>query len=428
MTIDEIMRRIIRAHLNTILVCTLLPLALVFLIELKTPQTFTAQVRLQTEDSAPGSSTEADGLSGRVLALATTPAVVQQALRTAGQPASSSDALTAARHNVTAERLGESSVVVLSVLADDQQAASRTVSALADRVITFMNNGSRHQFDATMSAAKAAVTTARARRDRLQADLLTTNGLQARANLQTMLSTAQRDLDQAETQQAALVLSDVERDNVVAIDAGSPTVDPVPSALVPRSALALLLGLLTGLALAVTQETLRPRIAGIRVVARALDAPILGATGQRRAALAAAMSLAARRQGVETVVLVGVDDRDEKMTRQLLQEMVPGWQEEIASPAPVTATAKHRAAERVAAAADGRRAPEPTVTLSSQVRFTDRYGVTPAEEPTAGVVVVSAGTARRSSLDQVQDMVRAMRWPVVGVVEVTPRRSWLVSQ
>ena len=64
----------------------------------------------------------------------------------------------------------------------------------------------------------------------------------------------------------------------------------------------------------------------------------------------------------------------------------------------------------------------------AQVRFTDRFGVTPEEEPTAGVVVVSSGTARRDSLDHVQDIVRAMRWPVVGVVEVAPRRGWLVSQ
>ena len=61
------------------------------------------------------------------------------------------------------------------------------------------------------------------------------------------------------------------------------------------------------------------------------------------------------------------------------------------------------------------------------MRFTDRHGVTPAEELAAGVVVVSSGNARRTNLEDVEDMVRAMRWPVVGVVEFTPHRQWLVA-
>ena len=41
--------------------------------------------------------------------------------------------------------------------------------------------------------------------------------------------------------------------------------------------------------------------------------------------------------------------------------------------------------------------------------------------------MISSGTTLRSGLDDVQDVIRAMRWPVVGVVEVTARRSWLVA-
>ena len=448
MTIEEILRRIVRAHLNTIIACALIPLALVALVELRTAPTFSAQVRLQTVSTAPGSSTEAEGLSSRVLALATTPQVVQKALAAAGRPDTSQDAVEASLHRITAVRLGESPVVVLSVLDDSAGNAAKTVNALSKQVITFMNQGNRQPFDRTLADAKAQTASALARRDRLQRELLTTDGLQARANLQVMLAAAQKDLDQAEAQQGALVLSDVSRDQVVAVDASHPTVQRVASTLVPRSALAVLLGVLVGLALSVVAETLRPRIAGIRVMARALDAPVLGSTGQRRSPLAGSMSLAARRQGVETVVLVGVDDRDEKAARQLLAGMLQDRQETVTGAVPVPVqpsqvpsqvnghlngrlTGKHNAQH-----ADVPRAPEPasaapvppSVTMSSAVRFTDRYGVTPAEEPTAGVVVVSAGTARRSNLDDVQDMVRAMRWPVVGVVELAPRRGWLASQ
>jgi hypothetical protein len=421
-TLDEIMRRIVRAHLNTILLCVLIPLAVVLLIELRTPPTYSAQVRLQTLSGAPGSSTEADGLSSRVLALATTPQVVRSALHAAGQPAGSADALDASLHRITAERLGESSVVALSVLDHDRAAATRTVSALAQRVTTFMNSGSRAQFDAALRDVDRRSAAALQHRDKVQGDLLHTDGLQARANLQILLDAAQKDLDQVQGEQSALTLSEVNRDQVVTVDATHPTVDRVPSELLPRTALGLLLGLLVGLALAVVQETVRPRIAGIRVLARALDAPILGSTGERAEALAGSMSLAARRQGVETVVLVGVDDRDEKATRQLLDSMLPTRVQEVSSPSVVPANGS----SPTGGPAMGN-APEAGVRMTSRVRFTDRYGVAPAEEPTAGVVVVSAGTARRTGLDEVQDIVRAMRWPVVGVVEVAPRRSWLVS-
>jgi hypothetical protein len=422
MTIDEILRRIVRAHLNTLLICALVPLAIVALVELRTPSTYTAAVRLQTLSSAPSSSTEAEGLSSRVLALATTPTVVQAALRQAGQPASSENAVDAATHRITAERLGESSVVVLSVLGDSPQGATRTVSALAQRVTRFMNQGSRERFDAALADVRARSAEALRRRDELQAHLSKTFGLQPRANLQTELSAAQNDLDQVLNEQSSLNLADVNRDQVVAVDATSPTVDRVASTLLPRAALAVLLGLLVGVALAVVMETLRPRIAGIRVLARTLDAPLLGATGDHEASLLRSMSLAARRQGVETVVLVGVDERDEKATRQLLHSMQASRQG-MASPAG-SVPAPQRAGGPLLDNGPGMPS-DPTLAMSSQVHFTDRFGVTPAEEHTAGVVVISSGTTRRSSLDDVQDVIRAMRWPVIGVVEVTARRGWL---
>ncbi len=425
MTIDEILRRIVRAHLNLILVCALLPLALVSLVELRTPPTYAAQVRLQTLSAAPSSSTEAEGLSSRVLALATTPTLVQSALRSADQPASAEDAVATATHQITAERLGESSVVVLSVLNESPAAATRIVSALTREVMDFMNKGDRDQFTATLADVTSRREAAQRRRDRLQGELGSTVGLQARSNLETLLSNAQHDLDQVLAEQSSLTLSDVTRDQVVAVDATQPTVDRIPSALVPRAALSVLLGLLVGFGLAVVLETLRPRIAGIRVLARSLDAPILGTTGEPQPALVRSLSLAARRQGVETVVLVGVDDRDEKATRQLLTSIMTS-RASVASP---EGASVHRVGAPGGAGHDpGASMPsDPTLPASLQVHFTDRFGVSPAEEPTAGVVVVSSGTTRRSGLDDVQDVIRAMRWPVVGVVEVTPRRTWLVS-
>ena len=415
MTIDEILRRIVKGHLRTILVCVLVPVAAVALLFIRTPTTYVAQVRLQTTTTAPASSTEADGLSSRVLAIATTPNIVQTSLRDAGEPAGAQHAIDVATHHVTAERLGESSVVVLSVLDRNQDVATRTVGSLATQVSGFMNQGDRQQYDATMAGVEQRLSDARQKRNQLQRDLDHTFDLVARDNVKLQLAGAQQALNQVQDERSSLVVAATDRDNVVAIDATKPTVQPVASDLVPRLALALLLGLLVGLAVAVVLETLRPRMAGIRVLARSFDAPILGSTGQSTDSLAGSLTLAARRQGVETVVLLGVDDRDDRATRGLLESLPHAYQaEEVREAVPQTGPSG--------------RAGEHGPSLSSQVRFTDRMGVTHAEELTAGVVVVSAGSARRTSLDAVEDMVRAMRWPVVGVVEVTPRRTWLGSE
>jgi Mrp family chromosome partitioning ATPase len=61
------------------------------------------------------------------------------------------------------------------------------------------------------------------------------------------------------------------------------------------------------------------------------------------------------------------------------------------------------------------------------VRFTNLFGVAPAEEMTAGILVVASGAALRRDLDRLDDLLRAMRWPLVGVVENTNRRTAKVS-
>jgi hypothetical protein len=140
------------------------------------------------------------------------------------------------------------------------------------------------------------------------------------------------------------------------------------------------------------------------------------------------MAQAARRQGVETLVLVGVDDRDELVATEL-RDALPGiWNPDLvdttSSEGPAQSAAQSAAQKAVQVGNQAKRTEDrPTVQLSSRLRFTGRHGVSAAEEPAAGVVVVSSGNARRSQLDGVLDMVRAMRWPVVGVVEVTSRRT-----
>ena len=426
MTIEEILRRIVRAHLPTIIVCTLLPLLLVTLLQVTSAPTYVGRVRMQTSSTTPASTTQADSLSSRVFAVATTPSIVRAALRDAHQPATRDAAVQVATHDVSAQRLGESPVVELAVLAKHPQTANKIATALGHQVVAFMNEAGGARFDTAMAApstrrwpprrpsatssrtcwptpsgcAPAPTSAARSRRRRTPSTTSPTSA--PRWSWRTRTATSWWRSTSA-----------------------SRPCRGCRRRCVPRAALALLLGLLVGLAAAVVQETLSPRIAGIRVLARLLDAPLLGTTGQLWASLAESMTLAARRQGVETLVLVGVDERDEKVAKQL-REALPGiWNQDMvdttSSSGPSSSTAKKTGQAR--GDAKGTDASRDTVRLSSRLRFTDRYGVTAAEEPAAGVVVISTGNARRSQLDGVQDMVRAMRWPVVGVVEVNSRRT-----
>ena len=430
MTIDEILRRVVRAHLALIVICVLLSVAAAAALEVRTPTTYVAHVRLQTLSSAPTSPTEADALSSGVLAVATNPPVVRTALDKIGAPSSADDAADVAAHDVTARRLGESAIVELTVMSPDSSFAEDLATALAAQVIVVLNSANWQGYQGELETIEARKEAAGKAVDRLRTQFLAARGPRNRSNISTLLTAAQRSLNQVEDERAGLVLSAVNRDVVTPLGVREPTVERVPSSLAPRSALALLLGLLVGLTLAVVLETVRPRLAGVRALARALAAPRLGSTSQTSAALANSMTLAARRQCVETLVVVGVDARDEKQAKELLREMPQWWAPDPADDRvsvpdrpPVENDGFPDAMTADSLTGRGPGAPEATpLSLSWPVRFTDRFGLTAAEELSAGVVVVSAGSALRADLDVLQDMLHALRLPVVGIVAIDSRR------
>lgn len=427
MTLDEIFRRIVRGHLWVILVCIVVPLLGVAALQMRQGTVWDATVRIQVSTQDPSSTTEADALSGRVLALATTPSLVTDAMNSAGLSALKGQAFAIAQKNVTGQRLGESPVVDLTVALPSREAAQKLSMALANRVIDFMNQAAHAGADRAMADTTAQLQKATSQRDQITAELTRVTGLLTRENLQARLQDAQAAVDQLSATRAQLVLNATDRDQVALVGGDHPTVQEAPSTLVPRLALGLILGLILGLAAAVTLETFRPRVAGIRALARLLPAPVIGNTGQRPAAVANAMTLGARRHGVETVVLLGVEEADDKVVQQMLAQMQ--------TPAPTEARAKDRVevpdSRRPKGAGRDRKADDELTEdvaeggpgIPSGVHFTDITQVTPAQEPTAGVVVVSSGSPRQRDVEVLEDVLTAMRWPVIGVIESRPHGS-----
>jgi capsular polysaccharide biosynthesis protein len=418
MTIEETFRRIVRGHLMIIVLCTLLPLSVVIGIQVGKPKEWLASARIQVIAGAPKSTTEADGLNSRVLALATTPSLLEAAL---GEAGAVRDLNEFATKHVTAERLGESSVVQLSVTDNDSAAAARIVSALAQQVADFLNKGDRARFNAALAALDQQIATATKYRRQLAGELRKASDLNKRGNVQADIASADLALTQLSNQRAGLVLADATRDEAVVVG-DQADVRLVPSAVIPQSALALLLGLIVGLTFAAGLETLRPKVASTRALARMLQTPVLGSAGQPVASLANAMALAARRQGVDSIVLLGIEPRDSETVSGLLTRLSP---EERAADrrnhAEVAPTAQAAAAALSAAADDG--LDEAAMLPFANVRFTELSAITPEDEMTAGVVVVSTGTVLHRRLDDLDDVLKAVRWPVLGVLDASGRRA-----
>jgi capsular polysaccharide biosynthesis protein len=418
-TVEEILRRIVAAHLGVILLCVALPVALTVAVESRQAPTYAAHVRLQTSAQAPATATQADGLSSRVLAVATTPALVRGTLADAGWHA---DAVKVAREHVSAQRLGESTIVQLSVTAPSADTARKTAQALGAAVVGFTNKADAAGYRRALRDVDRRIAAATDAAQQAGRQLQDAGSPNARDDARTAVQVATTALQSLEAERSALTVSDLEHGKVVAVAGGAAEVEQLPSALVPRVALAVLLGLLVGLAIAVFQETLRPRIAGIRGLARVLEAPVLGSASSDPVALASALALMARRQGVETLILLGVDDRDESAARRLLSALPRAWP---AAEAPLLL--KQGTVLLDGAAGNGRPSSADQATavrVSGPVRFTDRFGVAPAEEPSAGVVVVSSAGGQQSELTALHDTLRGLRWPVVGIVEAPASGRW----
>ncbi len=427
MTLQEIFQRIIRAHWVTISICMLLPVLLVLGLETRHSTEWTGSVRVQVVSAAPVSTTEADAVSSRVLALATTPTLVQKALSEAGMR---DDPAKVAQHQVSATRLGESPVVDVTVTASSPDNAKKLSAALVQQVVQFMNDGSRPALDQELSSLGSSIAKANQQRGDLTDRLASTASLTQREVLNVRIRALDEQISQLATQRSALLQTKLSIDQAVVIDGDNPQVTQVPSGLLPRMALALVLGLVIGLALAVLLETLAPRLAGIRALARTLAAPVLGRTDQKPSELAAAMTLTARRQGVETVVLLGVDSRDSSVATALVGRLPkPGSADAPSNPGAKAGPGARTGAKSAAAAGRTRNGPRQqqqqvsdpfTVT---EIAFSSLDGLTPEAERTAGVVVVSSGSCHVRDVDNLQDRLTALRWPVIGIVQVTSSLS-----
>ena len=429
MTLDDLFSRVIRAHFVMILAIALVPVAIVLGVGATQARDWRATVRIQTTAAVPTSSTEAEALSSRVLAIATTPSVVGEALSTAGLKG---DQVEISEKHVSAQRLGESPIVELTVTDPDGPEAKAFVRALSVQVLKFMNNADRGRFETAVEDVNRRLADSRDQRDRLAKQIEKTPPGDARDRLEQLATEAAKVTSELAAQRASLEMADITRGEAVLVDGSTPTVVRVPSSLLPRAGLALVLGLCLGIACAAAVETLRPKVPDARGLARLLDTPVLTTTKQPPADLARTLSLVARRNGLDTVVIVPADTA--APTQQAaasalargLERLTPDWELRMDPARPVGSP---RSSRGVGGGSGGPHALDETAEQVDRpwtTSFADLSSLQAQQEVSAGIAVVCSGPVPHAQIEALHDVLRATHWPLIGVLDAG--RAWAADR
>jgi hypothetical protein len=141
MELNEAFRRIVLGHLRLLVPFILLPALGTAWLAMSARTEYSASARIQASTATIGSDTEADSLLNRVRGVATSAAIVQNALNTA-QVADRSASNIASE--VTVSRLGSSPLFDIIITDPNAGVAQHVSDALATGVLDFLTvDGSR---------------------------------------------------------------------------------------------------------------------------------------------------------------------------------------------------------------------------------------------------------------------------------------------
>jgi capsular polysaccharide biosynthesis protein len=426
MEIDEVAARVFRRYWQVVLAAVLLPVALVAAFYAGQPRTYAATARLVASDTLPKSAAEADAVVSEARAFATTRNVVDSAIADAKVDRRADDVLP----RISVSGLGSSPLVDVSV-SDGDAAVSRTLTqALANHVVKQLNTSRLGTAQAVLRNVDSQLTQLAIRRAPLAAAADAAPQDQAAQSRLAAVDRLISDLA-ADRNNLSLQAAATGQPRLVE-DAQQPTA-PQPRSLIPRLALALLLGLVIGVAVSAVLETARPTVPGPGRVARMLGVPMLGRIFGTTGAtdLGLRLRLAAAKAEVSTAVLVGTG-----------RKPIPVEFAEAVASLP-SRLSGHRLSGRGAgqllteqssadlgtdsAAGWGRqgRASTGRVALERVCRLEDLDTAASARTEAAaiGLVVVAGSITRLSAVDAVRDLQSASGWPVLGVVAEHRKRG-----
>ncbi|HEY2796241.1 MAG TPA: hypothetical protein VGJ28_27995 [Micromonosporaceae bacterium] len=426
MDAPETARRLFLRYWLVVALTIAVPMVTVGAYVLRSPDTYTARTRLLAAPTVPQAQAQADAVVSQVQAVATSRELVAAALTAAGINRDPSAVVRA----ISISGVGSSGLVDLSYTDTSAAVAQRVDIAVSNLVVTrllALRAGVPElvqNFDdliAALDAKRATVAAAAHAGPRTEA-------------LVTSLDDLIGDMTADSTRLSTFGQSGA---SVAIVDAA--TLPPVDgNGLVPKLAVALLLGLVLGLLIAGANETLRPRVAGAGRVARLLDAPLLGRVGSDLAAtadLGRRIRLAGRRESTTSVVLMHADGTSvapEVISRLRVVTLSPASMPRQWSIGQPLTDAVQATADTAEAPASDIRTVTSTATVATPARTPDagpRQVISlddldaGAEGERVGLVVIAGRTTRMRAIGNVRDLLGATGWPMLGVLDDPQNRS-----
>jgi hypothetical protein len=332
------------------------------------------------------------------------------------------DAGEVTRERVVVAGLGTAPIVEVAVSAPTPGDAQRLTGALAAEVTKALNSGRLGGLADVLRSIQDRLTELGQKRAPLAAAAQSDpRNLVAQNNLAGI----NRQIDDLSAQYNKLSLDAAAAGTSTVIDAPARPSAPESSGATQRLGLAVLLGLAIGILIAAAIETVRPTIPGAQRVGRLLGVPLLGrlgAPGLGDLEVGRRVRLAARRAGVRTVVLLGANPSSplEDLAHRLRPAIL------VAGPlreAPDRPGSSNGAAPNGSALGDG-------TTISTLLHAPPRELVrelrrvctlnaleADAESASIGVVLLTGSVTRVAAVTEVQNLVAAAGWPVLGVVD-----------
>lgn len=391
MTIDEVFHRVVRGHWLLILTCIVVPVTAMLYLGGKQPVLYEAVGRLQLGSTLASSNVEADAVSTRALGIVTSPGVVEQALAEAHLAA---DPTQFALDHVDVTRVGVSPVIEISVTQENPGKAALIDKSLINKVLDFSNSAGWQTGINQVKSLDAVIATLTKQRDALipllRTVTLTTPGTQL--SLEAQIGGIQASLADVMQQRSNLFVAAASRPSSALLDpVRTPTV-PMPKSTIQMSALAGLLGLIAGLGLAASVETLRPRLRKSKAIVYAVGAPLIGhlrfndleypLNGAAIYRIADRMTLFGLKYDSSRAMLLPVRLDDQPLAAEMADAL--GTNGDV------------RTSHRLQCAA------------------MNGHWVEPGDHPV--IVVFSPAKIRARQLRPVQELIDSLGWPVLGVV------------
>jgi capsular polysaccharide biosynthesis protein len=448
MELNEAFRRIVLGHLRLLVPFILLPALGTAWLAMSARTEYSASARIQASTATIGSDTEADSLLNRVRGVATSAAIVQNALNTA-QVADRSASNIASE--VTVSRLGSSPLFDIIVTDPNAAVAQHVSDALATGVLDFLTVDGSRQAQGLVNQLTSQQAQLVSQRKALLAQQAITPDPQARATVSAQLSTLDQQLSDLGSTLRQLQVTMATGSSASLVSPAS-VAKAIHSNVSTKVVLAVLSGLLAGLLVAAVLEVARPRVSNAVTYAREIGVPVLGRIDSvtsdhvvgagdvhvtHRASPETVLSLrhAAYRSQAHTVVLVGEPDT----TRAA--ELAATLAAQLTTTIEVKSTSNGRADNaRSAVAVSGGTARATKTATRGRPRSVDtRTGV--GQEPLrvvllsdlaerapssdAAILVVVADRAPYRQFRGIQDLSAATGWPIIGALrEPTRRRGW----